>query len=134
VSDVVDAITTNMRLAGTVRGVGRQDVYEYPVEALREAIVNAIMHRDYSPSSRGAQVQVEMYPSRLVVRNPGGLFGHLRKQRYRHPCNAQATAPPGHRISEVLLTWAKRTSVIFRQPVPPSVYCQSHTLGRLKVD
>lgn len=75
VSDAVDAITRNMRLASTVRGVGRQDTYEYPVEALREAIVNAIMHRDYSPPSRGAQVQVEMYPSRLVVRNPGGLFG-----------------------------------------------------------
>lgn len=75
VSDAVDAIARNMRLAGTVHGVGRQDVYEYPVEALREAIVNAIMHRDYSPQSRGAQVQVEMYPSRLVVRNPGGLFG-----------------------------------------------------------
>jgi len=75
VSDAVDAITRNMRLAGTVQGVGRQDVYEYPVEALREAIVNAIMHRDYSPPSRGAQVQVEMYPGRLVVRNPGGLFG-----------------------------------------------------------
>jgi ATP-dependent DNA helicase RecG len=75
VSDTVDAIVRNMRVAGTVRGVGREDVYEYPVEALREAIVNAIMHRDYSPPSRGAQVQVEMYPSRLVVRNPGGLFG-----------------------------------------------------------
>ncbi len=75
VSDAVDAITRTMRLAGTVRGIGRQDVYEYPVEALREAVVNAIMHRDYSPPSRGAQVQVEMYPRRLVVRNPGGLFG-----------------------------------------------------------
>lgn len=75
VSDTVDAITRNMRVAGTVRGVGREDAYEYPVEALREAIVNAIMHRDYSPPSRGAQVQVEMYPARLLVRNPGGLFG-----------------------------------------------------------
>jgi ATP-dependent DNA helicase RecG len=75
VSDAVDAIVRNMRVEGTVRGVGREDVYEYPVEALREAIVNAIMHRDYSPPSRGVQVQVEMYPSRLVVRNPGGLFG-----------------------------------------------------------
>lgn len=75
VSDAVDAISRNMRLAGTVQGVGRQDAYEYPVEALREAIVNAIMHRDYSPPSRGAQVQVEMYPARLVVRNPGGLYG-----------------------------------------------------------
>lgn len=75
VSDTVDAITRNMRVTGTIRGVGREDTYEYPVEALREAIVNAIMHRDYSPPSRGAQVQVEMYPARLLVRNPGGLFG-----------------------------------------------------------
>jgi len=75
VSDAVDAIARNMRVSGTVRGVGREDAYEYPVEALREAVVNAIMHRDYSPPSRGAQVQVEMFPERLIVRSPGGLFG-----------------------------------------------------------
>ena len=75
VADAVDAITRNMRVAATVRGVGREDTYEYPVEALREAVVNALMHRDYAPVARGAQVQVEMYPGRLLVRNPGGLFG-----------------------------------------------------------
>jgi len=58
-----------------VTGVGRQDTYEYPVEALREAVTNALMHRDYGPFARGTQVQVEMYSDRLVVRNPGGLFG-----------------------------------------------------------
>jgi ATP-dependent DNA helicase RecG len=75
VADAIDAITRNMRIAGTVAGVGREDVYEYPVEALREAVVNAVMHRDYSPAARGTQVQVEMFPDRLLVRNPGGLFG-----------------------------------------------------------
>jgi ATP-dependent DNA helicase RecG len=75
VADTVDAITRNMRIAGTVAGVGREDVYEYPVEALREAVVNALMHRDYAPVARGTQVQVEMFPDRLLVRNPGGLFG-----------------------------------------------------------
>jgi ATP-dependent DNA helicase RecG len=53
VADTIDAITRNMRIAGTVAGVGRDDVYEYPVEALREAVVNALMHRDYSPQARG---------------------------------------------------------------------------------
>jgi ATP-dependent DNA helicase RecG len=75
VVDAVDAIVRNMRVEASVRGVGRADVYEYPAEALREAVVNALMHRDYSPLARGTQVQVEMYPDRLVIRNPGGLFG-----------------------------------------------------------
>lgn len=75
VVDAVDAIARNMRVAATVKGVGREDTYEYPVEALREAVVNALMHRDYGPLARGTQVQVEMYPDRLLVRNPGGLFG-----------------------------------------------------------
>ena len=75
VIDAVDAIARNMRVAATVKGVGREDAYEYPIEALREAVVNALMHRDYGPLARGTQVQVEMYPDRLLIRNPGGLFG-----------------------------------------------------------
>jgi ATP-dependent DNA helicase RecG len=75
VIDAVDAIARNMRVAATVKGVGREDAYEYPIEALREAVVNALMHRDYGPLARDTQVQVEMYPDRLLIRNPGGLFG-----------------------------------------------------------
>lgn len=75
IEETVRVILRNTRTAGHVRGLGREDVGDYPVEALREAITNALAHRDYSPLARGTQVQVELYLDRLVVRNPGGLFG-----------------------------------------------------------
>jgi ATP-dependent DNA helicase RecG len=129
VSDAVDAITRNMRLAGTVRGVGRQDVYEYPVEALREAIVNAIMHRDYSPSSRGAQVQVEMYPSRLVVRNPGGLFGPVAEGELGTEGVTSSRNPVlSALLQEVQLPDSDR--VICENRVPASRQCSSNCAAR----
>jgi ATP-dependent DNA helicase RecG len=75
VRDGLAAIRRNMSRRGVVEGIGRKDVWEYPETALREVIVNALVHRDLSPAACGTQVQIEMYPDRLVVRNPGGLFG-----------------------------------------------------------
>ncbi|WP_086660836.1 ATP-binding protein [Lentzea kentuckyensis] len=75
VRDALNAIRRNMRRRSVVVGVGRTDMWEYPEPALREAVVNALVHRDLSSAARGTQVQVEMYPDRLVVRNPGGLHG-----------------------------------------------------------
>ncbi|MQA26045.1 MAG: ArsR family transcriptional regulator [Micromonosporaceae bacterium] len=85
VDDTLMALRRNMSRRATVRGAGRTDTWEYPETALREAIVNALVHRDYSPDSRGAQVQVEMYPDRLVVRNPGGLFGPVTEENLGEP-------------------------------------------------
>lgn len=75
IEETVRVILRNTRTAGYVRGLGRDDVGDYPVEALREVVTNALAHRDYSPLARGTQIQVELYVDRLVVRNPGGLFG-----------------------------------------------------------
>jgi ATP-dependent DNA helicase RecG len=77
VADVVAVAIRNMRAGAIVTGVGREDRYDYPLGVIRELIVNALMHRDYSPAARGAQVQVELYPDRLVVGSPGGLFGPI---------------------------------------------------------
>lgn len=77
VKDGLSTLRRNMSRRAVVVGVGREDVWDYPQSALREIITNALVHRDLSPASRGAQVQVEMYPDRLVVRNPGGLFGSI---------------------------------------------------------
>lgn len=73
-------ITRNMSTRANVTGEGREDSFDYPLEALREAVVNALLHRDYSPGSRGTQVQVEMYQDRLMIRNAGGLFGTVTEE------------------------------------------------------
>ncbi|MEZ0492537.1 ATP-binding protein [Kineococcus sp. TBRC 1896] len=72
---VLTAVQRNSARRAVVQGAGRVDVPDFPETALREVIVNALVHRDLSSGSRGTQVQVEMYPDRLVIKNPGGLFG-----------------------------------------------------------
>ncbi len=56
-------------------GGARQDVYDYPPIAIREAIINAITHRDYLYD--GAHIYIHMYPEYIDIENPGGLYHGL---------------------------------------------------------
>ena len=58
-----------------VEGLFREDILEYPEIFLREAIINALGHRDYSPLARGSAVQIKIFPNRIDISSPGGLFG-----------------------------------------------------------
>jgi ATP-dependent DNA helicase RecG len=49
-----------------------------PAQAVRELVANALMHREYHQLAHGSQVRIELYPDRLEVVSPGGLFGALR--------------------------------------------------------
>ena len=60
---------------GLDRKGGRVDRAEYPLKAVREAVLNALIHRDYSAYTQSVPIRVEIYPDRLVVANPGGLYG-----------------------------------------------------------
>jgi len=54
-----------------IGGGARREVLEIPDEALREAILNAIVHRDYF--IKGANIQINIYSDRVEIINPGGL-------------------------------------------------------------
>jgi len=64
-------ILRNISLGATILGTKRVDRYEYPAEAIRELIVNAIAHRDYMISE--TYVQVNIFSNRIEISNPGNL-------------------------------------------------------------
>ncbi len=70
-------VMTAMRKSALIEGMFRRDIPEYPQEALREAIANAVAHRDYSPYVRESYIQIRMFADRLEVQSPGGLFGNV---------------------------------------------------------
>ena len=79
VGEVIDeayhAIVKNLRTYSVVRGAGRVDELEIPEEVLREALANAVVHREYGEYFEGQSVSVDIYADRLEITNPGGLWG-----------------------------------------------------------
>ncbi|MBI1884023.1 MAG: putative DNA binding domain-containing protein [Chlamydiae bacterium] len=61
----------HLNVRSEIKGAKRKDIYELPIEALREALANALIHRDYS--MRGTNIMVEVHQDRVMIRNPGGL-------------------------------------------------------------
>ena len=49
----------------------RQEIWDYPLKALREAVINALIHRDYFQT--GEEIQIRVYDERVVITNPGTL-------------------------------------------------------------
>ena len=65
-------IKNHSRVGWEIIGMKRLEVEDYPVRAIREAIVNAIIHRDYQIV--GSEIHIDMYDNRLEITSPGGMI------------------------------------------------------------
>ena len=90
--DVPKFIRRNTRLAAKITTMRRQDIPEYPEVPLREVLVNAVAHADYSLT--GMRIRVAIYADRMEIENPGMLpFGMTLDDLTRH------RGLPGWRLS-----------------------------------
>lgn len=72
----VSFVIKNMRTKTIVDENGkRADKFEYPIVAVREAVINALIHRDYSILTENTPVSIEMYRDRMEITSKGGLYG-----------------------------------------------------------
>ncbi|VAW30277.1 Uncharacterized protein BT3327 [hydrothermal vent metagenome] len=70
-----NVIFEEMRVGATVNKLEREELLEYPRFAVREALVNAVAHRDYR--IQGRRIEIRMYADRLEIISPGGLPGYM---------------------------------------------------------
>lgn len=71
-------VRRNMKVKTIITEEGtRADKPEYPIKAVREIILNALIHRDYSVHTDHSPVRLVMYEDRLELENPGGLYGRI---------------------------------------------------------
>ncbi len=75
VDDAVKAVLRNLRTYSLIEGTGRRDVPEIPTTVLREAIANAVVHREYDALFRNDPVNIDIYSNRVEISSPGGLWG-----------------------------------------------------------
>ena len=73
----IQFVRKNMRTKTIINSENglREDRTDYPIIAIRKAIINALVHRDYSIHTEGMPIQIIMYEDRMEIRNPGGIYG-----------------------------------------------------------
>ena len=68
-------VREHLRYLSGLDGLERSDIPEYPLEAVRELLVNAAAHRDYN--NQGDSIHINLFSDRLEVHSPGGLPGPM---------------------------------------------------------
>ncbi len=92
VIEVEQAIKNLIYVEYEIKGtLAREDIWDYPLDAIREALLNSIVHRDYF--KYGIQTQIKISEDQIWFFNPGGLFGGLTIEDLKRPHPSQTRNP-----------------------------------------
>ncbi|MDR0652652.1 MAG: putative DNA binding domain-containing protein [Synergistaceae bacterium] len=80
VDDAMIFLKKHLRLRYKIETLRRENILELPEDALREAVVNAVCHRDYF--EKGARVMVEVYDDRVDIVSPGGVCKGITRENF----------------------------------------------------
>ncbi|OQY28751.1 MAG: hypothetical protein B6244_06215 [Candidatus Cloacimonetes bacterium 4572_55] len=104
IEQAIKFVKANMKEAASIVGSKQQTRSQYPVEAVREAIVNAVAHRNYSLA--GSQIRLLMFNNRLEIRSPGSLPNTITLQNMMY---RRATR------NELIMTFLERMEYVERR-------------------
>jgi ATP-dependent DNA helicase RecG len=72
----LDFVKKHISVEYEISGAGKRlERYTYPLVAIREALINSLVHRDYS--FQNSCVYLNIYSDRIEIENPGGIYGHV---------------------------------------------------------
>jgi ATP-dependent DNA helicase RecG len=90
VEEAGEAIKNSINVKFEIKGkLTREEVWDYPLKAIREALINSIVHRDYF--KYGIQTQIKIFDDKIWFFNPGELFGGMTIQKLKqlHPSSTR---------------------------------------------
>lgn len=128
---ILDNLRRNVRLTGNM---ARDEEYEYPLEAARELIINAVSHRDYS--IRGDDIRLFIFADHLEVSSPGKLPGpvtvdNIADERFsRNPAIVQVLSDMGF-IERLGYGVNRIINLMRNQQLPPPEFTE--TAGGFRV-
>ncbi len=142
---MLDEALTWARRSFTTRVVAADDgsvvdVPAYPIEAFRELVSNALVHRDLDDWSQGLAVEIRLRVDRLVIQSPGGLYGltvdrlgragvtSARNALLIAICQDVRSSATGGRVTEALASGLPRVVAdLIRDGLPPAHFGDSGT-------